>query len=242
MRYFQKLNKICGLKTDFTNRMIRSLLLFVVVAAILGSCKSMQLSGNRADKDTLAIVKTKFGEMTLVLYPETPLHRRNFLKMTAEKYYDSTTFHRIIKGFMIQGGDGNSKDDNPSNDGQGNPGYTVPAEFNPTFTHVQGALAAARMGDGVNPEKRSSGSQFYLVENKDGTHFLDQNYTVYGFTLKGIDVISKIAEQPKAPGDRPTSNIKMSVRLLPMNKKKVTETYGYDYTTHTIKPELIKAK
>lgn len=202
----------------------------------------MNFTSKRADKDTLAIVKTNLGEITMVLYAETPQHRKNFFKLTGEKYYDSTTFHRIIKGFMIQGGDGNSKDDNPSNDGMGGPGYTVPAEFNPAFTHVQGALAAARMGDGGNPEKRSSGSQFYLVENKDGTHFLDQNYTVYGLAIKGLDVISKISEQPKSGGDRPNTNIKMSVKLVPIAKKKVTETYGYDYVSHTIKPELIKAK
>lgn len=194
----------------------------------------------KAEKDTLVVIGTAFGEITLVLYGETPLHRKNFLKLASEKMYDSTTFHRIIKNFMIQGGDPLSKDSIPHNDGQGGPGYTIPAEFNAAFSHNQGALAAARMGDGVNPKKESSGSQFYIVDNKDGAHFLDMNYTVYGQTIKGIEVVETIANQPKSMGDRPNPSIKMWIKLVPMKKEKVTETYGYDYATHTIKPELIK--
>ena len=92
----------------------------------------------------------------------------------------------------------------------------------------------------VNPEKRSSGSQFYLVENPDGTHFLDRNYSVFGTTIKGIDVIQKIAEQQKGQADRPVKDIRMWVKLVVMKKVKVTETFGYDYTSHSIKSELIK--
>ncbi len=190
-------------------------------------------------KDTLVVIGTKFGEITVALFPETPEHRKNFLKLSKQKFFDSTTFHRVIKDFMIQGGDPNSKDANPGNDGQGGPGYTLPAEFNPMFTHIQGAIAAARMGDQMNPEKRSSGSQFYLVENPAGTHFLDQNYTVFGQTLKGKEVIQAIAAQPKNQMDRPNSDIKMWIKPLIMKKTEVTETYGYDYQSHTVRPELI---
>jgi len=208
--------------------------LLVLTLSIFSSCSvfkgSSGDSGNRADKDTIAVVGTS----------ETPEHRKNFLKLAREHFYDSTTFHRIIKGFMIQGGDPNSKDTNPSNDGQGGPGYTIPGEFIPALTHVHGAVAAARMGDQVNPEKRSSGSQFYLVENPDGTHFLDRNYSVFGLTVKGLDVIQKIAEQPKGGADRPYKDIRMWVKLVVMKKAKVTETFGYDYVSHSIKPELIK--
>lgn len=215
---------------------------FFLLAIAFSSCKSVSFMAKRADYDTVAVIRTNFGEMTLALFPETPLHRKNFIKLATQHYYDSTTFHRIIKGFMIQGGDGNSKDTDPNNDGMGGPGYTIPAEFNPAFTHVQGALAAARMGDQVNPEKQSSGSQFYLVENKGGTHFLDKNYTVYGQVIKGIDVVEKIAEQPKGQADRPNIPIRMSVKLVPMKKAKITDVYGYDYVSHTVKPELIKTK
>jgi peptidyl-prolyl cis-trans isomerase B (cyclophilin B) len=101
--------------------------------------------------------------MVIRLYDETPIHQENFRKLVAEAFYDSTTFHRVIGGFMIQGGDPNSKDDDPANDGEGDPGYTLEAEFNPAFFHKRGALAAARQPDSVNPEQRSSGSQFYIV-------------------------------------------------------------------------------
>lgn len=108
-------------------------------------------------------ITTPKGRIVIRLYDETPAHRDNFKKLVAEAFYDSTRFHRVIAGFMIQGGDPNSMDDNPFDDGQGGPGYTLPAEILPAFFHKRGALAAARQGDQVNPDRRSSGSQFYLV-------------------------------------------------------------------------------
>lgn len=198
--------------------------------------------GSASNKDTLVSINTRFGEIVMVLFPETPGHRRNFLKLSSEKFYDSTTFHRIIKNFMIQGGDPNSKDSNPNNDGQGGPGYTQPAEFHPAFSHHQGAVAAARMGDMVNPKKESSGSQFYIVDGPDGARHLDQGYTIFGQVIKGIEVVQTIAAQPKGPADRPNTAIKMWVKLVPLKKEQVTNTYGYDYSAHVVKPELIKAK
>ncbi len=180
-------------------------------------------------KDFLVTITTSFGDIQLILFDETPKHKENFLKLTKEGFYNGTTFHRVIDGFMIQGGDPNSKDNDISNDGQGGPGYTLPAEFNPKFTHVQGALAAARMGDAVNPQKESSGSQFYLVENKEGTHFLDKNYTVFGQVIAGMPVVEKIAEQPKDGRDRPLTDIKMTVSAKLLKKKKITKLYGYKF-------------
>lgn len=118
------------------------------------------------EKDSVVIITTTFGEIHVLLYDETPKHKENFLKLTTEGYYDSTTFHRIITEFMIQGGDANSKDDDPNNDGQGGPGYTIPAEMNAKYIHKKGAVAAARMGDNVNPNRESSGSQFYIVQGR----------------------------------------------------------------------------
>jgi cyclophilin family peptidyl-prolyl cis-trans isomerase len=126
---------------------------------------------------------------------------------------------------MIQGGDPNSKDNIKENDGQGGNGYTIPAEFVPELTHVQGALAAARMGDQVNPKKESSGCQFYIVENKTGAHFLDNNYTVFGQVLHGIEVVEKIAEQPKDYRDRPLEDIKMTIRVERLKPKKMLKKY-----------------
>jgi hypothetical protein len=102
-------------------------------------------------------IETPMGRMVVRLYDETPLHRDNFKRLAADSAYDGTTFHRIIQGFMIQGGDPNSRDDDPYNDGMGDPGYTVPAEIRPARYHKRGALAAARQGDPVNPERRSAG-------------------------------------------------------------------------------------
>lgn len=137
---------------------MKKILISILVAISFLSCDK--------EKDNVVILNTDFGEIHMILYDETPKHKANFLKLAKEGYYDSTTFHRIIEGFMIQGGDENSKDDDPNNDGNGGPGYTIPAEFNDQYFHKKGAIAAARMGDNVNPNKESSGSQFYIVQGR----------------------------------------------------------------------------
>lgn len=115
-------------------------------------------------KEDVVTIHTQYGDMVLILFDETPKHKENFLKLVSEKYYDSTLFHRVISGFMIQGGDPDSKNAPAGQHlGQGGPTYTIPAEFNSSLYHEKGALAAARTGDQVNPEKASSGSQFYIV-------------------------------------------------------------------------------
>ena len=112
-------------------------------------------------------ITTSFGDIVLRLYDQTPLHRDNFLKLLREGFYDGTLFHRVIKDFMIQGGDPESKGAPKSKAlGSGDVGYTIPAEFNPSLFHKRGALCAARQGDQVNPERRSSGCQFYIVWGK----------------------------------------------------------------------------
>ena len=113
-------------------------------------------------------IETSKGTMVVELYDETPLHRDNFLKLVEDGFYDGLLWHRVINGFMAQGGDPNSRDSEAgARLGNGGPGYTVPAEIDPQFIHVKGALAAARQGDQVNPERRSSGSQFYIVQGRD---------------------------------------------------------------------------
>lgn len=237
---------------------------------------------------SLVKISTTLGDITVRLYDETPLHRDNFLKLAGEGYYDGTLFHRVIKNFMVQGGDPNSKGAAPgAHLGAGGPSYTIPAEFNMNLIHKKGALAAARQGDEVNPEKRSSGSQFYIVTGEvysagkltqlerqmaqqqlqsifdnlvvehrneildlrkkrdnaglmklqedlqkqtmakakemgdpkytdaqrevyttiGGTPFLDQNYTVFGEVIEGIEVVDKIQEAKTQPGDRPVEDI-----------------------------------
>ena len=151
------------------------------------------------------------------LYKETPLHRDNFVKLASEKFYDNILFHRVIKGFMVQVGDPLTK--NPSADpakfGTGGPGYTIPAEILPQFSHKKGALAAARKGDKANPNRESSGSQFYFVEDEKGCSHLDGQYTIFGETIEGLDVIDAIAAEPvTAPKNAPVNPIKI-ISVMP---------------------------
>ena len=153
------------------------LLSFVMVAFTLMSCSannsgsesqaSAPSKGN-SEKMIKVELETSLGNIVVELYNETPLHRDNFVKLVKDGYYDGVLFHRVIKDFMIQTGDGNSKTAGPETSlGDGDPGYTIPAEFvYPKYFHKRGALAAARTGDQVNPERRSSGSQFYIVTGK----------------------------------------------------------------------------
>ena len=179
-------------------------------------------------KEKVIEIKTQFGDMYIWLYKATPLHRDNFLKLASEDYYDNTTFHRVISGFMAQGGDPNSKDSDPSNDGAGGPGYTVPAEIMSSINHERGALGAARNN---NPEKASNGSQFYICHSTSGTSGLDGNYTVFGMVMQGIEVIDSVVVQPKnTSNNRPFSDIKMDVNVLEKTVDEIKNEYGYDPT------------
>jgi len=202
---------------------------------------ALLFSACNSDKRTKVVIETEYGNMTAVLYDETPQHRDNFVKLANEGFYDDLLFHRIIKGFMIQGGDPDSKGAAPGQRlGMGGPGYTVPAEFVDQHIHLKGALSAARTGGPSNPEKKSSGSQFYIVQGNPvqedmlngsfasknytdeqkqayqevgGTPQLDRDYTVFGMVIEGLDVIDKIAAVQTAPGDRPVEDVKMKIRV-----------------------------
>ncbi len=166
-------------------------------------------------KQVKFVIHTDFGNMKGILYNETPKHRDNFVKLVKSGFYDGLLFHRVIMGFMIQGGDPQSKNAKAGQQlGNGDPGYTIPAEFNAALKHKRGALAAARTADQMNPAKASSGSQFYIVQPEKGTHFLDMNYTVYGEITEGFDVIDKIASAQKDQNDRPLKDIKMTVKIV----------------------------
>ncbi len=145
---------------------MKKLSLLLLLVTLILACNKSNESEATPETDEIAIISTDFGDMYVLLYDETPLHKENFLKLAKEGFYDSTTFHRVIEGFMIQGGDPNSKDEIPFNDGQGGPGYTIEAELNSDLIHKKGALAAARLGDQQNPERKSSGSQFYIVHGQ----------------------------------------------------------------------------
>lgn len=161
------------------------------------------------------VIETNLGTMKVKLYSDTPKHRENFAKLALTGYYDGMLFHRVINGFMIQGGDPNSK--NPEAEatyGQGGPGYTIPAEILPNHNHKKGALAAARRGDAANPQRESSGSQFYLVQDEAGCASLDGQYSVFGETVSGLDVIDKIAAVETKAKDIPVTPVKIvSIKL-----------------------------
>jgi len=198
----------------------------------------------KQEKQTMIFISTNHGDMKAVLYNETPQHRDNFIKLAKEGYFNGTLFHRVINEFMIQGGDPDSKTAKKGQQlGQGGPNYTIPAEFNQALIHKKGALAAARMGDQMNPQKASSGSQFYITQGKvyseaelnnfemrmgkkfndlqkktytslGGVPFLDYDYTVFGEVVEGLEVIDKIAKVQKDRSDRPFEDIKMTISII----------------------------
>lgn len=161
------------------------------------------------DPDEVAVITTEKGEIVLEFFPDAaPLHVANFKKLAKAGFFDGTTFHRVIPGFMIQGGDPNSKDDDPLNDGQGGPGYSVPAEFNSRH-HEPGILSMARSSD-----PNSAGSQFFICLGEPS--HLDGQYTVFGKTLKGMDVVEKIGEtrrEPPRDAQKPAVKMK-SVKIV----------------------------
>ena len=194
------------------------------------------------DPYTYALIHTDYGDMKVKLYNTTPQHRDNFVKLIKEGYYDDLLFHRVINGFMIQGGDPQSINAPAgAHLGSGGPGYTVPAEIG--RYHFKGALAAARTGGPSNPKKASSGSQFYIVQGRPvsegqlkmmeqkkgikytpedikrykeqgGTPFLDNDYTVFGEVIEGLEVIDKIAQVQTGEADRPVKDVKMKIELV----------------------------
>ncbi len=168
-------------------------------------------------------IVTNMGVIRVKLYKDTPLHRDNFEKLALSGYYDSLLFHRVINHFMIQGGDPFTKDTSlVARYGEGGPSYTIPAEMRdslgqPLHRHKKGALAAARRGDLANPFKESSGSQFYLVQDPENCLHLDGEYTVFGETVAGLNVIDKIAGLPTDRYDRPENEVRI-IKIRPNNE------------------------
>lgn len=224
------------------------LFLFAFLSFSLAGISQKDKGNSKKSKGPVKVeIITNFGNMIIELSDSTPLHRDNFVRLVKEGFYDSLLFHRVIQGFMIQGGDPTSKyADSTSMLGAGEaPGDRIPAEFNKNLIHQKGALAAARDD---NPQKASSNCQFYIVQGKKisdeqlnnyecnirrehpafyytedqrkiykvlgGTPMLDQNYTVFGYVIKGLDVIDKIAAVTTNPQDRPLQNVRMKIKLL----------------------------
>ncbi len=194
------------------------------------TCQAQKAS----EKETIVVIKTNYGTIKAKLYNDTPLHRDNFIKLVNEGWYNNSPFHRIIKNFMIQGGQ--------NADGRLDPGYKVPAEIKSNHFHKKGALCAARQPDQVNPKKASSGSQFYIVQGQKyddqtldmyedrmgkvigakqrqayktvgGTPHLDGDYTVFGEVIEGMDVVEKIAAVKTGGMDAPIEAVTMTIEI-----------------------------
>lgn len=218
------------------------LFLLLAFACLWSACSKSIYNPKSPNYEPIVEMTTEYGVVEIQLYSSTPKHRDNFVKLVKEGFYDSLLFHRVINNFMIQGGDPESKGAAAGVMlGNGGPGYTIPAEFVDSLVHIKGALAAARMGDGVNPTKASSGSQFYLVQGQKvkpeiltqmaahsgkkyteaqkkayveigGTPHLDGSYTVFGRVIKGLDVIDKIAAV-QVRNSRPVKDVMMTMKI-----------------------------
>jgi cyclophilin family peptidyl-prolyl cis-trans isomerase len=222
---------------------MKRILYFAVIIFFI-SCSSSRTSSSKSMRQTRVKIETDSGTIVVALYNQTHLHRDNFVKLVKKDFYNGLLFHRVIKDFMIQGGDPNSRNAAPGAQlGEGGLKYTIPAEFDSALFHKKGALAMAREGDDVNPKKASSSTQFYIVDGKPftdadmdkmetrfkikipeshrviyrtigGAPFLDGNYTVFGEVISGLDVVEKIADMPKDGNDRPLTDLHMKMTML----------------------------
>ena len=231
---------------------MKNLLAIILLLLSFESVAQKQIKLKKKDLRKDVLLLTDSGSIVLRLSDSTPLHRNNFLLLVKQGYYDSVMFHRVIQYFMIQSGDPNSKQAKKEDHlGNGGPSINIPAEFRVTLFHKRGALAAARMGDEVNPKKESSGSQFYIVQGKKftaagldsvetyrlkgrkipaaerqvyetigGSPHLDQNYTVFGEVVSGMEVVDRIAATQTRPEDnRPIADTKIIKASLVKRKK-----------------------
>ena len=232
--------------------MKKQIVFIICLFCALSSIAQKDSTIRKKDRKRDVLLQTNSGDIVVRLSDSTPLHRDNFLKLVKTHYYDSVLFHRVIRNFMIQGGDPNSKHAAAGVPlGNGGPGYRIPAEFRQTLFHKKGVIAAARDN---NPEKASSGSQFYIVQGKvfsdagldsleiyrlngrkipadqraiyktiGGTPHLDQNYTVFGEVVRGLEVVDKIASVQTSRGndvDRPLQDVRIIQAKLIKRKKK----------------------
>jgi peptidyl-prolyl cis-trans isomerase B (cyclophilin B) len=228
-------------------------LFYLLVLFLLASCSIFKKTNTEnivPNGPHFLKIETDSGTMIARLSNKTPKTTANFLKLAKEHFYDSLLFHRVIKGFMIQGGDPDSKNAKPGQIlGEGGLKYTVPAEFDTSLFHQKGAIAMARENDDVNPKKASSSTQFYIVEGRTftdnemnkieekfnivipeshrsiyrsigGAPFLDMNYTVFGQVIDGLDVIDKIAQAAKDEHNRPLRDIHMKISIMKKNEYK----------------------
>ena len=201
---------------------------------------------NRLPQEPFFDIVTSMGTIRVKLYKDTPRHRDNFIRLSLSHFYDETLFHRVVPGFVIQGGDPYTKDTTRVEEwGEGGPGYNIDPEFVPEHRHKKGALAAARRGDFANPAKESNGSQFYLVVDSTACSHLNGEYTVFGETVGGLNVIDRIARTQVDRYNRPERPV-VILRITPnaqMNKRALEDeqqALGAGATPETLVPEVVQ--
>ena len=206
------------------NKSIYLSAIFLIIA--MSSCKKDETAevvivDNTDTLHSVYTLETSKGDISIYLYTYVALHYSNFDSLAKAGFYDGVIFHRVIDNFMIQGGD-------PTGTGSGGPGYTIPAEIKSKYKHKHGAVSTARQGNAVNPERRSSGSQFFIVENKNGYPSLDGEYTVFGETLKGLDVVSAIAVVAKNARDKPDVDVVINkITIKTYTEEGLMDDFGF---------------
>jgi cyclophilin family peptidyl-prolyl cis-trans isomerase len=182
-----------------------------------------------SEHDYLVTLETKYGNMMILLYDDTPMHKENFIELAKAGVYDGNIFHRVIEHFMIQSGDPSTSNITPSWDQEIIPPH-VPAEINPKFSHRRGTLGAARYGGERNPLKNSSPTQFYIVRHDRAAPHLDGEYTVFGQVMSGMEVADIIAEKPTDERDRPLEEVRIKrVKVEKVKRSDIMKFYNFTY-------------
>lgn len=180
------------------------------------------------DTDYLITIHTDYGKIKMLLFDDTPLHKENFINLVKSGVYNHIIFHRVIDDFMIQTGDYSTRN-KPIDYSPSVIESTIPAEIKSYHKHVRGAVGAARYGGDQNPEKRSSGTQFYIIQNCNGAPHLDGKYTVFGQVMSGFEVIDEIAAQPTDERNKPVNEIRITINSEEVNKADIKKFYNFTY-------------
>lgn len=202
------------------------ILIFVIMANTFSGNAAVPIPDST--HDYLFTLSTEYGDIKFILFDDTPEHKKNFIRLAEAGVYDHIIFHRVIDHFMIQTGDYKTRNKERSYD----PTIirqSIPAEITDHHKHIYGAIGAARRGDKVNPEKKSSGTQFYIVENPKGAPHLDGGYTVFGQVMSGFNVIDKVAAQPTNERDRPKQDIRLTIQVDTVKRADVEKFYNFSY-------------
>jgi len=200
--------------------------IFIILITGISLVSNAQQS--EIEKDFLVTINTDFGKIKLLLYDDTPLHKENFLNLAREGVYNHIIFHRVINRFMIQTGDYTTRNQ-PIDYDPHLIQQRIPAEILPHYSHIRGAIGAARRGNDVNPEKKSSGTQFYIIQNYNGAHHLDGEFTVFGQVMSGFEVIDTIADQKTSEKDHPLKNIRITIDINQVSRSDIEKFYNFTF-------------